>query len=196
MRCDACFEENEQCNCGDAKTGDAFLLPLRHTLCGGQYVIGKILGSPGGFGITYLAFDTRLDIKVAIKEYLPRHLARRTGDTTVVECHTQSDEANFATGLSQFLSEAKTIANLRHPNIVRVLNYFEENATGYIVMDYLEGETLQEYMNRTGKIRFEDALELVLPILNALEYLHEKGILYNIDTCYWSLWNSKKCNIY
>lgn len=178
MRCACCFEQTERCTCNGDYKQDALLLPVGHQLNGGQYIVGKVLGNPGGFGIAYLGWDTRLEIKVAIKEYLPRHLARRSGTSTVVESHTRVDQTDFDHGLGQFLSEAKTLAQLRHSNIVRVLNYFEENKTGYIVMDYLDGESLQEYMSRTGPIRPEDAVALMTPILNALEYLHCNGIIH------------------
>ena len=109
---------------------------------------------------------------------MPFQLASRNADGSSVSVHSQEYKENYGLGLNKFLEEAKTLAQLRNPNIVRVSNYFSENGTGYIVMDYIEGESLQEYMERIGRIRTEDAIELMLPILKALEYLHSKGIIH------------------
>ena len=184
MRCPSCFFEkwnHIQCDkCGYELNflHEGSKLPIGHFLRNGEYVVGKVLGKPGGFGITYLAWDTRLDIKVAIKEFLPFQLASRNADGSSVSIHAQEYKENFSLGLDKFLEEAKILAQLRNSNIVRVSNYFAENGTGYIVMDYIEGESLQEYMERIGRIRTEDAVELMLPILKALDYLHSKDIIH------------------
>ena len=110
------------------------------------YEIKDILGQ-GGFGITYLAYDTNLDTDVAIKEYLPTELAVRT-ESASIEPVTEDRESEYRWGLDRFISEARTLNKFNHPNIVRVLAVFEENNTGYMVMPYEEGESLQAILKR------------------------------------------------
>ena len=165
------------CHYSDGEARDDFYLPLGHLLCGNQYRVGKVLGAPGGFGITYLALDTRLETKVAIKEYLPRHLASR-GSGVSVRPHTKSDASDFHFGMEQFLNEAKTLARMKHPNIIRIMTYFEENRTAYLVMDYLEGESLSEYLIRVGKLTSPDGIQLMLPIIDGLSHIHAQGFIH------------------
>ncbi len=104
--------------------------------------IKEILGQ-GGFGITYLAYDANLEKHVALKEYLPIELAVREGDFSV---HPLSENhgKQYTWGLDRFITEARTLAQFDHPNIVRVLSVTEENNTAYMVMAYEHGQTLQE----------------------------------------------------
>jgi len=106
------------------------------------YEIESILGQ-GGFGITYLATDTNLDTRVAIKEFLPNDLAVRTHESTV-EPISDGHRDMFTWGLTRFLTESKTLARFQHPNIVRVNSGFEANNTAYMVMEYVEGQTLED----------------------------------------------------
>jgi formylglycine-generating enzyme required for sulfatase activity/serine/threonine protein kinase len=154
-------------------------LPLGSVL-DGKYVVGRVLGSPGGFGITYLAFDLRLETRVAIKEYLPRDLATRAADRTTVVAHTTDEDDRYRYGLEQFLTEARTTARLDHPNIVRVRSYFEANGTAYLVMDYYRGTTLAEYLERqpAGRLPEDKALALMRPVLDGLRAVHAKGLLH------------------
>src|SRR5262245_20582082 len=107
-----------------------------------DYRIERVLGQ-GGFGITYLAHDSVFDRHVAIKEFLPGDLARRTGELKVGPRGTKFRE-NFEFGLGEFLEEAKLIDRLDHPNVVRVRNFFRDNDTAYLVMEYVQGPTLTE----------------------------------------------------
>ena len=181
--CPNCFSANWNtkictfCRYTDGILRDDLYLPVGHFLCHDQYRIGKVLGSPGGFGITYLAWDTRLDNKVAIKEYLPRHLASR-GSGASVRPHTKNDSADFQFGMEQFLTEAKILARMKHKNIIRVLTYFEENGTAYLVMDYLEGENLSEYLTRIGNLNAPDGIQLMLPIIDSLSHIHAQGFIH------------------
>ena len=102
------------------------------------YQIREILGQ-GGFGITYLAYDTNLDKNVAIKEYLPIELAVRERDSSVHPI-TEDRGGSYQWGLDRFIKEARTLAKFAHPNIVRVYSVFEENNTAYMVMEYEKGE--------------------------------------------------------
>ena len=134
----------------------------------------------GGFGVTYLALDTRLKTIVAIKEYLPRDIAGREPNQLTVYFHTSEDQESFKYGLDRFLDEARTLAKLDHPNIVRVRDFFEENGTAYLVMDYCEGLTLAEYVNGhpTRRVDPQHAVSIMIQILDGLRQVHQKGFLH------------------
>ena len=182
-RCPNCFEQEKelcQCDCGyqSLVKHEGIYLPIGTFLHERDYVIGKVLGKPGGFGITYLAWDTRFEIKVAIKEYLPLQIASRSSDGISVLLHTQDCQTDFGFGMEKFLSEAKMLARFRHPNIVRVMNIFQENNTAYLVMEFLEGESLAEYLAKVGTLMVPDAVEIFLPILNGLSHIHSENVLH------------------
>lgn len=153
----------------------------RHALPRGfwlnEYQIERVLGKPGGFGITYLATDSHLQQQVAIKEYLPGDFAIREGISTV-HMRSTSDEASFRWGLECFMEEARVLARFHHPNIVRVLRYFESNGTAYMVMEYQEGESLTEYVKRKGVLNEAEMLAVLLPLLDGLTHIHEAGLLH------------------
>jgi len=159
--------------CGYEHDRDAFptALPPGDVLT--RYVLGRVLGKPGGFGITYLAFDPILNRRLAIKELMPRDLVARRQDGRTLQVHTRSDQPIFAETLQSFLNEARLIAQINHPNVVRVVDFFEANGTAYFAMDYYEGETLSQYLARSGgRLSGHDATSVMLPVLNALEHLH------------------------
>ncbi len=142
-----------------------------------DYEIVSVLGV-GGFGITYLANDTRLGLPVAIKEYLPATLAVRTPDNTVSPKST-ADVAGYRWGLDRFLKEAQTLARFRHPNIVRVLRFFEANSTAYTVMEYEQGQSLTEFLTAHPEPLREPALlKILLPLLDGLRQVHKAGYLH------------------
>ena len=167
-----CYDES-------LKRGPLFL-PHRTLLHHRQYLIGKVLGKPGGFGITYLALDTKLETKVAIKEYLPRDLAGRDAGHATISAHSEEDGEFFRYGLTQFLQEVRTLAQFDHANIVRVRNFFEENGTGYLVMDYYDGITLADYLAQQpqGRLPEETAVGILMPILDGLREVHAKHFLH------------------
>ena len=149
------------------------------TILGGQYRVGRVLGRPGGFGITYLGWDVNLQQRVAIKEYLPREIAARQANSLNVDVHTADDKRGFEFGKEQFLREARIVAKLDHPNIVRVRNFFNANSTAYLVMDYYEGMSLGDYLSSVrNKLEPELAIPLVKPILEGLQYVHERGLVH------------------
>lgn len=150
-----------------------FSLPIG-TLLADEYRIDGILGA-GGFGITYRARDVKLDIDVAIKEYFPRDFASRS-NTVTVQPRGRSEVEQFKWGLSQFIDEARRLARLQHPNIVRCMRYFEGNDTGYFVMTFEEGQTLENRFPKPPQQRELD--EVLEPLLNALEALHAAGIYH------------------
>jgi len=142
----------------------------------GDYQIQRVLGD-GAFGITYLAQDTQLETPVAIKEYLPNELAVRDGDYTV-QAKSQKDVENFRWGLERFIKEARILAQLRHPNIVRVLRFFEAHHTAYIVMEYEEGQSLARLI-KDGDTATEEEIMTILPsLLDGLEVVHQAGYLH------------------
>ncbi|WP_347258139.1 serine/threonine-protein kinase [Methylocaldum sp.] len=155
-----------------------FALPYQAVL-NNKFLVGRILGKPGGFGVTYLAWDLVLHTTVAIKEYLPRDLVAREANSLTVTPHTLDGSEEFAYGLEQFLREARTLCKFSHPNVVRVREFFQQNNTAYLVMDYCEGISLEEYLKRNGgKLDEATATALMLPVLDGLKEVHEKGFLH------------------
>ena len=154
-------------------------LPLKTTLQG-RYIIGRLLGKPGGYGITYLAFDDRLHVTVAIKEYFPRDLATRNSIEATVVPQTAADSDSFKFGLEQFLLEARTLAQFDHPSIVRIKDYFEENRTGYLIMPYYQGMTLEAFLETLPESRMDEqlAIGIMMPILDGLKVVHKKQLLH------------------
>ena len=148
------------------------------TLLNGRYMTGKVLGI-GGFGITYLGYDLTLEIKIAIKEYMPSGLATRHSDQYRVALIGRKQE-NFENGMERFLEEARILAKLQNtPNIVSVQNYFKENGTAYFVMEYIDGMSLKAYLvSQGGKIPFEQALTILLPVMQALAQVHALNLTH------------------
>ena len=141
-----------------------------------EFEFRRVLGQ-GGFGITYLGWNVALDIPVAIKEYLPSDLATREQDLSVVP-QVPRAASDFQWGLERFLDEARILALLQHPNIVRVHHFFEAHSTAYIAMDYVEGEDLSAHLTRKGTLG-EDKLRAILsPLLSALEMVHRADFLH------------------
>ncbi len=145
----------------------------------GRYVVGRVLGE-GGFGITYLGMDANLERRVAVKEYFPTCLvSRETSLSLSVTCYTQNYQDAYEKGRSQFLKEARTMARLENiPEIVQVLDHFQDNNTAYIVMEFLEGETLKDRTARLGRIPSGELLELLRPVMRAMEAMHQAGIIH------------------
>ena len=149
-------------------------LPLKSMLL--EYRLESVLGA-GGFGITYLGWDTNLEKHVAIKEYLPGDLAMRALDGGVVPVNTDN-KYNYKWGLDRFIQEARTLAKFSHPNIVRVNRFFEANGTSYMVMDYEDGESLNQYLRRVPMSDEVTLKNILLPILDGLQAVHQAGFLH------------------
>lgn len=142
------------------------------------YQIVSVLGH-GGFGVTYLGFDVNLQLKVAIKEYLPRELVRRDASSGQVIPLSDQTRAAFQAGLERFLTEARLLAKFQqHPGIVSVLSFFPALGTGYMVMEYVEGETLKSYLQRRGCLSWPQTLEIFMHIMDALRAVHQAGLLH------------------
>lgn len=164
---------------------------LEETLLREKYQIKKVLGQ-GGFGITYLAYDQTLQQNVAIKEYFPVKIVRRLGNTlregqgeyelsaTAMVYPQNGQEEKYLNGMKNFLEEAQVLfGKFDVEGLAAVKDYFEENGTAYIVMEYLSGPTLQEYeKEHKGKISEKQAEILLEPVINALAYIHSIGIVH------------------
>ena len=141
-----------------------------------EYRIDSVLGQ-GGFGITYLATDVHLNVKVAIKEYLPAEFAQRSTDKSVSP-RWPEDSAFYQNGLDSFLVEARTLATFRHPNIVRVARFFEAHRTAYMVLEYERGKPLKQWWEKQRDMREAELLSLVRPLLDGLAVVHGAGFLH------------------
>lgn len=144
-----------------------------------QYLVGRALGH-GGFGVTYLAWDVGLETRLAIKEYLPHGVAGRAANTTQVMAYSENTKPEFEWGLERFLQEARTLKKFKNfPGIVSVDTVFRDNGTAYLVMEYLDGSTLEDFIKQHGgKLPFQTALEIMLPVMRALGAVHAEGILH------------------
>jgi serine/threonine protein kinase len=181
--CVSCMEDDSGSpvcpQCGSvfhATVSNLLMLPPR-TVLREQYLIGRALGH-GGFGITYLAWDIGLETRLAVKEYMPNGVAGRTDRTKVVP-FSDITRQEYEWGLERFLEEARTLKKCNHPNIVPVDTVFRDNGTAYLVMEYLEGTTFAEFLRRRGgTITFEDALRVMLPVMDALSAVHAENIVH------------------
>jgi serine/threonine protein kinase len=152
-------------------------LPPR-TLLKNRYLLGRVLGQ-GGFGITYLAWDTVLDRKLAIKEHFPREFCTRSGDGNTVQPNPPS-RSSFEYGLQKFAEEGQALAHFQdNPGIVTMLDFVRANGTAYIVMAYAEGCTLEEYLEQNGgRISYDLAIRIILPVMDALRAVHAARLLH------------------
>lgn len=152
------------------------------TILNGKYMVGRVLGE-GGFGITYLGWDINLAVKVAVKEYYPTGFVTReitsTGTATVMP-YTGDKEEFYNNGLEKFLSEARSLAKFYTlPGIVAVKDFFRENGTAYIVMEYVEGVTMKQYLSqRGGRLPVAEVLGFMRPLLQSLEQVHNAGLIH------------------
>ena len=150
------------------------------TILDGKYLVGEMLGQ-GGFGITYIGFDLLLEQKVAIKEYFPMStgMVSRENRSMVVWSNAMMGKTGTQKGFDSFLKEARKMAKLGGiPGVVGVKSVFIQNETAYIVMDFIEGETLLKKLQREGPMPFDTCLSLLTPIIQALAEVHEHGIIH------------------
>jgi len=185
LLCPACFhakpDTNRCSNCGwldGGKSVPPFHLPLG-TVLRDNYILGKALGQ-GGFGITYIAWDPALQVRRAIKEYYPIECAARAPNQHTISPYTGEAEESFRFGLDRFMEEARKLAQFRdHPHIVTVLEYFRDNHTAYMVMDFLPGKTLENYLrDRGGRIPYATAKNIMVRVMDALRSVHESNLLH------------------
>lgn len=154
------------------------LLPAG-TLVAGRYEILEVIGQ-GGFGITYKGYDSVLDVPVAIKEYYPSGIASRYHEQSLdVQVGGSENKKFFEEGKKKFLEEARVLARFSEdPNVVGVRDFFEDNQTVYIVMQFLQGESLKEYIEKNGLISFDEAYNLLRPVMQSLGRIHANGLIH------------------
>ena len=184
--CPACMQErdseNHCSNCGF--DSNEYKAPKHHlqpgTILNGKYWLGKALGE-GGFGITYIGWDINLELKVAIKEYFPNGaVTRNTQTEDMVSVFEGENEEFYKVGREKFINEAKTLAKLDNlPGIVSVKDFFLENGTAYIVMEYIEGKTLKEYVLENGsRVPCETVFAMLEPLVKSLSQVHKQGLIH------------------
>ena len=168
--------------CGHNEAEDSekypFAMPAGSTLAD-RYVIGHVLGQ-GGFGITYIALERNTKSRVAIKEFFPVELATRVSGQKTVQVFSGDMQEAFIYGKEQFLNEATTLTQfIGNENIVKIQHCFEENGTAYFAMEYVVGQTLGQLVERSGgRIPVDAANRILIPIMEALEWVHSKGTIH------------------
>ena len=167
------------CGWSKNKNNEAHQLPVG-TVLNNQYEIGKTLGQ-GGFGITYLGWDLKLSTTVCIKEFFPGHVVIR--DCTVsnnVRCRTENMSHAYQAGKERFLREGKLLAQFRdEPEVVSVYSSFEENGTVYIVMEYIRGMNLAQYVHQNGgRLSSEETFRILKPVMEVLARIHRSGLIH------------------
>lgn len=152
-------------------------LQTNSILQGGRYKVLSTLGQ-GGFGITYLAIQSGLERQVAIKEFFMKELCDRDESTSHVTLGTQSSRATVERFREKFLKEARNIAKLNHPNIVRIIDVFEENETAYYVMEYVANGSLADKVKQSGYLPETVATRYIVQIADALAYIHKQKMTH------------------
>ena len=149
------------------------------TVLDGHYLIGEAIGE-GGFGITYIGRDLNLDMRVAVKEFYPCGYANRSNTVSnEIKLNQTQEKDDFNNAKEQFLREARNLAKFsKEPTVVDVRDYFAENNTAYIVMEYIEGVTLAQYLKTHGVFRAEDIVTRILPLTEALSKMHRQAIIH------------------
>lgn len=184
-RCMGCMRHIDEMNvdcpyCGYIQNSlpadERFLRP--GCVISGRYLIGKALGC-GGFGITYIAFDSMIEKTVAIKEYFPSDFVTRADNRISVKLTDPNMLDQFEQGKKRAIKESRMLAQLDGiENVTDVYDCFEENNTAYIVMEYLDGTTLKEVLNQKGKLTYEQALNIIYPVINSLERVHRQNLIH------------------
>lgn len=185
-KCNNCFEDYDDafdvcpfCGFTDGAAPEQLYQLYAGTVLADRYIVGKVLGF-GGFGNTYMAWDMKLECKVAVKEYYPSGLVNRAPGTPEVILYARNRKTEFVHGLTRFLDEAKSTAKFSgHKNIINVFEYFEANGTAYIVMELLVGQTLSQYIHSHEEpLEIGFGTDIALCVCNALKEIHSAGIIH------------------
>lgn len=148
------------------------------TILANHFIVGTAIDM-GGFGITYRCYDTTLGIAVAVKEFFPAGLVNRAPGESVVGLLSGDKQQQYRVELKRFLMEAQSIAQFgKAKDIVNVYAFFEENNTAYIIMEYIDGVLLKDYLEKQGKMEPQVALHIIDLIINAVKKIHSKGIIH------------------
>lgn len=185
--CIHCMQEKNSASeicpfCGfDPKTAE---IPPYHlqpfSILAGKYLLGMAIGE-GGFGITYIGMDLNLEMKVAIKEYYPNGCATRNrSESNTVVSYSSSMHDIFEEGREKFINEARLLAKCNNlPEIVSVKDFFKENHTAYIVMEYIDGITLKSYLKQNGgKLSAQKTLQMMQPVIHSLAKVHDMNLIH------------------
>ena len=151
-----------------------------YTILQGKYLVGNVIGE-GGFGITYIGLDLNLEIRTAIKEFYPNgFVTRDSGITSKISSYTTGGPAPYEKWKESFVKEARRLARFSElQGIVHVRDFFQENNTAYIVMEYVEGTTLKDYLKEKGeRLSADETLSLMRPVIRSLAKVHEAGIVH------------------
>ena len=183
-RCFGCMEEIHGYPCPVCGFDPAqaaapnYVLPYGAIL-NGRYIVGKMLGQ-GGFGITYIGWDLAMERKVAIKEYYPSgQVSRNPGSWDLTWYTNEQSRQARQNGMQMFLKEARKMSKVDNlTNVVRVRDIFQENETAYIVMDFVEGETLKARLDKAGPLTWKQAKDIFLPAIQAMEQVHQAGLVH------------------
>lgn len=163
-------------NQNEKKENDDFLSP--GTVLAGRYIIGRALGS-GGFGITYIAWDSMLEHTVGIKEFFPSAFVTRAKDGVSVRLSDGKMAQQFENGRKKAIDESRCLASLSDvESVTDVYDCIEENNTAYIIMEYLDGVTLKQYLEEKVKLTFEEAIKIIMPVINSLAKVHEQNLIH------------------
>lgn len=150
------------------------------SILAGKYLVGKVIGE-GGFGISYIGIDLNLEITVAVKEFYPNgFVTRESNHSTRVSIYSGKSETDVNKWREGFINEAKNLAKFSKLNgIVEVRDFFNENNTAYIVMEYIDGITLKQYLKQNGgKIPVDKTLEMMEPVIRSLSKVHDTGMIH------------------
>lgn len=183
--CPNCLEPlGEGAVCGHCGFDAGSYVVLPHHLVPGtlvkqRYRVGRVLGE-GGFGITYVGRDTVLDVKVAIKEfYMAGYVNRNHEASLTVFATLGTHQDTFTKNKEKFLSEARVLARFyEEPGIVGVRDFCEENGTAYIIMDFLDGVTLKNYLDERNRLAPAEAIRLLMPVMRSLQHVHAEGVIH------------------
>ena len=176
-------EEGKCTNCGAINATEkngSMQLPVRAILKG-KYLVGRVIGE-SGLGITYIGYDQELKKRVAIKEFYPKYNARRMSADGITICpYDEGTAEEFESEKENFINEARILEKFRNEDgVVSVMDYFMENGTAYIVMEYIDGFTLKSYAGKT--MSMAEALKVFKPVMETLAKIHNAGIIHR-DIC-------------
>ncbi len=181
--CYYCMSPKDGLHCTQCKKEKPATVAAHHlapgTMLNGRFLIGTALGE-GGSGITYIGRDVNLEIRVAIKEYYPNGFVNRNNTLSNEVIHINEEKKKFfEKGRKDFLNEARILAKFAgEVGIVDVRDFFEENNTAYIVMEYLEGTDLRSYLREHGTLSVDESIKLIFPVIQALEKVHKEGLIH------------------